>query len=300
MESPLLLMGQHDRVSDDPIARNRSVWEQVNESFTGADAARRWCEQDLSWGLFRIPESELGLLDDIRRTGADPAGGTDESGGLAGLDVVELGCGTAYVSAWLRRQGARPVAVDLSPAQLASARRCQREFGPWFPLVEADGERVPLRDGCADLVISEYGAGPWCDPDRWIPEAARLLRPGGGLVFLTNSPLAAMCVPEESGPAGPRLLRGRDEIRTVAWPGGGVEHHPTHGDWIAALTGAGFVVEALHELAPPAGSQDPEWYEIVTADWAGRWPAEDVWIARLRWWDHPDRSMTRPRPDARM
>ncbi|UDY34312.1 class I SAM-dependent methyltransferase [Dermatobacter hominis] len=250
----------------DPIARNRDVWAQVNAQFTDVDAERRWNATDLTWGLFRLPESGLGLL-----------GGGD----LARLDVVELGAGTAYVSAWLARQGARPVAVDLSPAQLATAARCQARWGPRFPLVEADGERVPLRDGCADLVLSEYGAGPWCDPERWIPEAARLLRPGGRLVLLTNSPLAAMCVPEDAGPAGDRLLRGRADVRRVTWPGGGVEHHPAHGDWIRILGAAGFVVDALHELAPPEGSGDPDWYEIVTADWAGRWPAEDVWVAHL-------------------
>jgi SAM-dependent methyltransferase len=250
----------------DAVARNRAVWDEVNARFTDADAAARWNAADLAWGLFRLPEASLRLLGDVD---------------LEGLDVVELGCGTAYVSAWLARRGARTVGVDLSPAQLATASRCQQRWGPRFPLVEADGERVPLRDGCADLVVSEYGAGPWCDPDRWIPEAARLLRPGGRLVLLTNSPLAAMCVPEDSGPAEDRLLRGQADVRRVAWPGGGIEHHPGHGEWVRILGAAGFVVDALHELAPPPGSDDPEWYEIVTAEWAGRWPAEDVWVAHL-------------------
>lgn len=252
-------------MADDAIQRNRAVWEQVNAAFTDADAEQRWSEDVLRWGLFRLGESKLGLLSAVS---------------LDGADVVELGCGSAYLSAWMGRRGARVVALDLSPAQLATARRCQAEHGPQFPLIEGDGARVPLRGDCADLVISEYGAGPWCDPEAWIPEAARLLRRGGRLVFLTNSPLAAMCVPEDSGPAGDRLLRGRDAVRTVSWSGGGVEHHPTHGEWIDVLGRSGFVVDALHELVPPPGAEDPDWYEIVTADWAGRWPAEDVWIAR--------------------
>jgi hypothetical protein len=65
---------------------------------------------------------------------------------------------------------------------------------------------VSLRAGCADLVISEYGASVWCDPYRWIPEAARLLRPGGRPVFMAQSTLARMCVPER-GPATDRLVR---------------------------------------------------------------------------------------------
>lgn len=73
--------------------------------------------------------------------------------------------------------------VGLSPAQLATARRCQERFGLWFPLIKADAGAVPLPDGGFDLAISECGASLWCDPARWVPEAARLLRPGGRLVF---------------------------------------------------------------------------------------------------------------------
>jgi SAM-dependent methyltransferase len=244
------------------VERNRALWREVNEQFTDADADARWDDEDLCWGLFRHPERELGLLGDVE-----------------GLDVLELGCGTAFVSAALARVGARPVAVDVSRAQLETAARCQTRHGVRFPLVEADGERVPLRGESFDLVVSEYGAGPWCDPSAWIPEAARVLRPGGRLVFLTNSVLAALCVPADEGVAGDRLLRAQREVAHVAWPGGGVEHHPSHGEWIAVLVRAGFVVDALVELYPPAEASAPEYYEIVDLEWARRWPAEEVWVA---------------------
>ena len=54
------------------------------------------------------------------------------SGRLRGLDVVELGCGTAYFSAWLARRGARPVGFDVTAAQLAelAAEVMARGFGP--------------------------------------------------------------------------------------------------------------------------------------------------------------------------
>lgn len=243
---------------------NREVWRSVNEQFTDDDADRRWSAHEITWGLFEHPERELGVL-----------------GAVDGLDVVEVGSGTAYLSGWLARRGARPVAVDLSRDQLASARRCQERTSTSFPLVEADGGCLPLRDASFDLVVSEYGAGPWCDPRRWLPEAARVLRPGGRLVFLTNSVLAALCVPEESGPAGDRLLRGQRELDPVRWPGGGIEHHVGHGEWIAQLVGAGFVVDALHELFPPASAAEHRFYEIVTPAWADRWPAEDLWVAHL-------------------
>jgi SAM-dependent methyltransferase len=177
------------------------------------------------------------------------------------------------------RAGATAVGVDVSRPQLETARRCQRRFGLRFPIVEADAEAVPLRGEAFDLIVSEYGASPWCDPARWIPEAARLLRPGGRLVFLTNSVLAGLCVPADGGFAGDRLLRAQRDLAQVVWPGGGVEHHPGHGEWIRLLDSAGFVVDALHELYAPEDAPTPEYYDIATSDWARRWPVEDVWVA---------------------
>jgi SAM-dependent methyltransferase len=246
------------------LARNRAVWALVNAAFTDQDADRAWAAEELSWGLFGVPERDLGVL-----------------GHAGGLGVVELGCGTAYLSAQLARQGARPVGVDLTPAQLATAARCQRRFGLMFPLVQADAENVPLADGSFDLVVSEYGASVWCDPDRWVAEAARLLRRGGRLVFLTNSVLATLCVPEQEGFAGERLLRPQRGLRRVAWPGGGVEFHPSHGDWIRILRANGFVVDALHELYAPADGETHQYYGIATAGWATQWPVEDLWAAHL-------------------
>lgn len=243
---------------------NRTLWTQVNAGFTDADADRAWSADEITWGLFRVPERDVRALGDV-----------------TGLDVVELGCGTAYFSAWLARAGARPVGVDLTPAQLETARRCQRVFGLSFPLVEASAEEVPLPDDGFDLAVSEYGASVWCDPERWVAEAARLLRPGGRLVFLTNSVLVTLCVPEDEGYAGERLMRAQRDARRVRWPGGGVEFHPGHGDWVRILRANGFVVEALHELYAPVGAPLPGYYEIVTAEWAQRWPVEDLWVAAL-------------------
>ena len=67
----------------------------------------------------------------------------------------------------------------------------------------------------------------------------------------------------------------------VVWPGGGVEYHPSHGEWISVLRRHGFVVDQLVELYPPEGAEDPEFYEIVSPDWAGRWPAEELWVTHL-------------------
>ncbi len=249
----------------DRIALNRALWDVVNDQFTDRDALRLWQRDTIAWGLFGNREHDLGALGDVD-----------------GLDVLELGCGSAYFSSWLARRGARPVAVDLSPAQLATAARCQTATGIGFPLLEANAEAVPLPDSSFDLVVSEYGASVWCKPSAWVAEAARLLRPSGRLVFLTNSALVTLCVPAEGGHAGERLLRGPRDVAVVRWPDGGVEFHPSHGEWISVLRGSGFTVEALHELYATADARSHEYYEIATPAWAARWPVEDLWAARLR------------------
>lgn len=244
------------------IALNRALWAVINARFTDAAAEELWVRPEMVWGLFAVAERELGVLGDVRR-----------------LDVVEVACGTAYFSAWLARAGATVVAVDLSGEQLTTARRLQQQIGPVFPLVQGDAEHVPLAGGRFDLVVSEHGAAAWCDPARWLPEAARLLRPGGRLVFLTNSHLSALCVPPEEGVAGERLVRGQREAYRVRWPGGGIEFHPSHGDWVRLLRASGFVVEAMREIYAPPDCEDHPFYEIVSGAWAARWPAEELWVA---------------------
>lgn len=171
--------------------------------------------------------------------------------------------------------------MDVTPAQLATARECQRETGIIFPLIEADAASLPLPGASFDLVISECGASLWCDPARWVPEAARVLRPGGRLVFHTTSVLSALCLPDGSGPAGTELLHASREVARMFSPGGGVEFHPSHEDWITILREAGFTVEALHELYAPPDAADHPYYQLATANWAQRWPAEELWAARL-------------------
>ena len=100
-------------------------------------------------------------------------------------------------------------------------------------------------------------------------------------MFLTNSVLATICVPEEEGFAPEHLLRPQRTLHRVQWPGGGIEFHPSHGEWIRVLRANGFVVEALHELYAPTDGETHQYYSIATAQWARQWPVEDLWAARL-------------------
>ena len=247
----------------DYVAENRGIWTESNREYTDAQADRAWRAEEITWGMFGVPESEVGVLGDV-----------------AGLDVVDLGCGTGYFSAWLARRGARPVGIDVTPAQLETARRLQQETGIEFPLIEASAEAVPLPDESFDLALSEYGASIWCDPHKWLPETYRLLRPGGRLVFLCNSPLVILCALEDPDATSETLQRPQAGMHRLAWSDGGVEFHLGHGDMYRALRDAGLEVENLVELYAPEGAKTHEYYDFVSAEWASKWPVEEIWAAR--------------------
>ena len=166
--------------------------------------------------------------------------------------------------------------------QLATARRLQIEHDLHFPLINGFAERLPFQDESFDLVVSEYGAAIWSDPYRWIPEAARVLRPNGELLFLGNSTLLMLCTPDgPETPAEPMLRRDFFGMHRFDWPDDdppSVEFHLGHGDWIRLLRANNFEVLDLVELR--SASEAKTRYDFVTADWAHRWPSEEVWKAR--------------------
>jgi SAM-dependent methyltransferase len=247
------------------VRRNRAEWDRWAADFE-ATGLRNWGSDEPTWGIWDVPEAGLGVL----------------PGDLDGVDSIELGCGSAYVSAWLARRGARPVGIDNSEAQLAAAKRFQERFGIAFPLIHGNAEEVPLPDASFDLAISEYGASIWCDPYRWIPEAARLLRPGGELVFLASSVLVMLCLPDvEDGQAADRLLRPQFGIHSFEWSDDdSVEFHLSHGELVALLRRSGFEIEELIEVRPPPDATTR--YDHVSLEWARQWPCEEVWRARKR------------------
>lgn len=252
----------------DHVARNRAAWNGWAHDFV-APGESNWASDEPIWGIWGIPESELHLFPDE----------------LGGLDAIELGCGTAYVSAWLARRGARPVGVDISREQLATARRLQERHGLPFALHEGNAEHLSFPDESFDLAISEYGACLWADPRLWVPEAARVLRPGGRLTFLTNGTIMMLCAPDSDDELPTdRLVRDYFGMHRFEWPGAPeVEFHLGYGDWIRLLRGSGFEVEDLLELRPPAGATPiPPFDGIVGLEWARRWPCEEVWKARKR------------------
>jgi SAM-dependent methyltransferase len=249
----------------DYAQRNRTAWDAWAHEYA-ASGERAWSTNEPRWGIWDVPEAQVGMLPEH----------------IDGQDVIELGCGTAYVSAWLARRGARVVGIDNSQAQLATARRLQRQHGLEFPLLHGNAEAVPCPDASFDFAVSEYGACLWADPYRFIPEVARLLRPGGRLSFLTNSWLMMLCAPERDNEAATdRLLRPGFDMHKVQWPDSpGVEFHLAHGDWVRLLRRNGFDIEDLVELRPASDATTRA--PFVTLEWARQWPCEEVWKARKR------------------
>ena len=251
----------------DYVKANRDHWTKNNAAYTDGSAENAWNQQEISWGVWKTPEGDIKVLPDVR-----------------GMDVVELGCGTAYVSAWLKRGGARRVVgVDITPAQLETARRLDRKYGLGLELVEANAEATGLPGASFDLAISEYGASIWCDPYKWIPEAARLLRPDGELVFLRNSPLSMLCMPD-TGTVQERLLRPQLGMNRMDWlDTGETEFQLGHGDLIRLLRQSGFEVLDMVEIFASANAENHPFYgEYMSVEWAQKWPSEEMWRARKR------------------
>jgi SAM-dependent methyltransferase len=244
---------------------NRESWTRANAAYTDRKAHEAWSTPEIRWGMCHVPEAQVSLLPD-----------------LAGKDVVELGCGTAYLSAWIKRAGARRVVgIDVTPAQLETARRMDAEFGLGLELVEANAEETGLPGTSFDLVVSEYGASIWCDPYKWIPEAARLLRTAGELVFLRGSTLKCLCE-DEKGVPGERLTRPQRGAYRFEWTeegDAGVEFHIPIGEMIRVLRANGFEILDLVELYAPDDAAVHEYYPFAP-EWAKKWPFEEIWRAR--------------------
>jgi len=212
--------------------------------------------------VWQIPESELAVLGDV-----------------SGLDVLELGCGAAQWSISLAKLAARPVGLDVSARQLEHARKALDAAGVDFPLVEASGEDVPLDDESFDVVFCDHGAFNFADPRRLVPECARLLRDGGLLAFSKVTPIFDLFYDIETDELSDRLqndyfaLERFEDDETV-------DFQLPYGETIRLLREHGFVLEDLIELRAPDGATSS--YDLVPAEWARRWPAENIWKARRR------------------
>lgn len=251
----------------DYAATNRAHWNKHADRWV-AGGEHAW-GSDPYWGMWEIPETELGLLPED----------------MSGMRAIELGCGTGYVSAWLARRGASVVGIDVSEAQLDTARRLAADHGVDLELVHGNAEDAPFPDGSFDFAVSEYGAALWCDPYRWIPEAHRLLRSGGRLVSLSSHPLTVLTQRYDvDDPVTRQLVNPYFGMHRIDWssPDGdtGTEFNLPIAGWISLFHSTGFEILAYHELRSP--EPGPEVRFFATADWSHDYPSEHAWVLRKR------------------
>ncbi|HEY8582771.1 MAG TPA: class I SAM-dependent methyltransferase [Capillimicrobium sp.] len=244
-------------------ARNRAAWDAYAAEYQERHGEQLDASGGAAWGVWQLPEAELQILGDV-----------------AGRDVLELGCGAARWSLALHRLGARPTGLDVSERQLEHARETLAAAGVDFPLVCSSAEAVPLPDASFDIVFCDHGATTYGDPYRIIPEAARLLRPGGLLAFSQYTPWAQAHWPLSDEIPSERLAMDYFGMRRFEEPSNGMVFFDLpYGEWIALFGRHGLVVESLVELRPPADATS-SYRPAAARDWARRWPLEHIWRVR--------------------
>jgi SAM-dependent methyltransferase len=226
------------------LAASRSWWDGSSAAYQDehggflGDAEFIWCPEGLR-------EAEIGLLGDV-----------------VGRRVLEVGAGAAQCSRWLLANGADPVGIDLSAAQLAHSRVIDARTGMAVALVQADAQQLPFADTSFDLACSAYGALPFvADAAAVLREVARVLRPGGRWAFSVTHPIR-WCFPDDPGPDGlvaqtsyfdRRAYVEQDERGIATY----VEHHRTIGDWVRLVVAAGLTLDDIVEPEWPADHDRP-------------------------------------------
>jgi SAM-dependent methyltransferase len=254
-------------VSDEPpisphAAHNRRTWDEQSLEYQSKHGPQLAASGGTAWGVWQLPESELQVLGDVREK-----------------DVLELGCGAAQWSIALHGAGARVTGLDNSSVQLEQARALMARAGADFPLVHCAAEATPFADGSFDVVFCDHGAMAFADPHRTVPEAARLLRPGGLLAFSMNTPILDVAWPLSADHPSERLVLDYWDLHVLEGPGEPVGFQLPYGAWIALFRENGFVVEDLLELRPPADATS-SYRDARDLAWARRWPMEHIWRAR--------------------
>lgn len=249
--------------SSEDALRNRAWWDRSSDEYQGRHGEFIG-RPEPRWGMWQVAESALGVLGDV-----------------AGTDVLELGCGAAQWSILLAKEGARVVGLDNSERQLEHARAAMAAAGVDFPLVHASADAVPLPDSSFDLVFCDHGAIGWGDPLLVVPEAARLLRPGGLLAFSHVTPVLWLCFDDEQDRAVERLCMDYFDMHRHVEADGAIQFQLPYGEWIRLFRRSGLVVEDLIEVRPAGGAESSYVGPDETA-WARRWPMEEIWQVR-RW-----------------
>ncbi|WP_329274445.1 class I SAM-dependent methyltransferase [Streptomyces sp. NBC_00691] len=243
----------------DSVSVNRRFWNQLSSAYQRDHDPQIGAAPRL-WGMYSVPDAQLQALGDV-----------------AGKRVLELGCGAGQWSRVLAAEGALVVGFDLSEAQLGAAAGAMGAAR--YALVQGAAEQLPFADGSFDLVFCDFGGLSWAPPRLAVPQVARVLGRGGRLVFNVASPWFEACYDEAAGRVTTTLRQDYFGLDAIAEGDGAVSYQLTYGDWVRVLRGAGLIIDDLIEPRPGPGVLNG-YNETDPPDWAHRWPAELLWVAR--------------------
>ncbi|MFD8941549.1 class I SAM-dependent methyltransferase [Streptomyces californicus] len=252
----------------DSIPANRRLWNKISGDYQHEHDPRIGAAPRL-WGMYSIPDTHLRALGDV-----------------VGKRVLELGCGAGQWSRALAAEGADVVGFDLAATQLAAASAAMGASR--YRLVQGAAEQLPFATGSFDLVFCDFGGLSWAPPHLAVPQAARVLRPGGRLVFNVASPWFEACYDEPAGRVTTTLRQDYFGLYAIAEGDGATSYQLTYGDWVRVLRGAGLVIDDLIEPRPEPGTLNG-YNETDPPDWAHRWPAELLWVTHKPKVPHAER-----------
>ena len=243
-------------------ARNRAHWDQQAGDYQARHGGQLAVSGGAAWGVWQLPESQLRVLGEVR-----------------GRDVLEFGCGAAQWSIAVHQLGGRVTGLDNSAGQLAHARKLMAVAGVDFPLIHASAEATGLPGESFDIIFCDHGAMTFGDPWHTVPEAARLLRPGGLLAFSMYTPFLDVSWPPGMDCPGDRLARNYWDLHALENPGEPPAFQLPYGKWIRLFRDHGLVVEDLLELRPLEAATS-SYCDDRARQWARCWPMEHIWRVR--------------------
>lgn len=172
----------------------------------------------------------------------------------AGHGTLDVGCGEGRVGRWLAARGHTVTGIDSSPTLTAAAQQA----GGYQEIVCEDAASLPWPENAFDLAVAYMSLQDMPDPEQVIGEIARVLCPGSYLLIAITHPLNR---PDVDLDRYFQRLRFHDEVTRAGlrMTFDGVDR--PLGDYTAALTDRGFVIDRLTEPRPSA--EDCDAYESL-------------------------------------